>query len=134
VFGTRGNLVQKTINFVRKFVLTAMLLAMSAGTAISADKFGAIAYSSATGSFGYSFDHGSRANAEARAMNECSVRGTGCRVAIWFKNACGAIATGANGWGSAWAGSRQGAERAAINNCRKYTQQCRVLAWSCTSM
>jgi hypothetical protein len=132
VYGRRGNRVQIMTNNLKTLALAAALVAMSAGSAVSADNYGAIAFSSSTGKYGYSFDHTSRANAEARAMYECSARGRGCKVAIWFKNACGAVATGSNGWGSAWGQTRNAAERAAINNCRQYTQQCRVLAWSCT--
>ncbi|MBU4530635.1 MAG: DUF4189 domain-containing protein [Hoeflea sp.] len=104
-----------------------------ASGAASAEYFGAIAYSPTSGVYGFSYDHGSRRDAEARAISECRMRGRGCKVAIWFKNACGSVAVGANGWGTAWAGTRRDAERAAIRNCSRYTGGCRTLAWSCTS-
>ena len=66
-------------------------------------------------------------------MSECSARSRGCKVAIWFKNTCGSVARGSNGWGSAWAESRDKAQRAAIANCSKHTRNCQVLAWTCTS-
>ena len=67
-------------------------------------------------------------------MQNCNANGRGCEVALWFRNSCGALATGANGgWGSAWADSRGAAEAAAINYCSGYTSGCRVLVWSCTA-
>ncbi|SOE08316.1 uncharacterized protein DUF4189 [Hoeflea halophila] len=113
--------------------LALAFVIMGASSAVSADNFGAIAFSKSTGAYGYSYDHQSRQNAEAVAMNECRSRSRGCKVAIWFKNACGSVAIGPNGWGSAWAGSRGNAERAALSNCSKHTRNCKVLAWTCTT-
>lgn len=116
----------------RRIAVVAAILVLTGGAA-SADSFGAIAFSQSTGKFGYSFDHPSRASAETRAMAECTARSRGCKVGIWFKNACGSVATGVNGWGSAWAPSRQQAEQSAIRNCSQHTGGCRTLAWSCTN-
>tara|TARA_R110002020_G_scaffold12842_5_gene46686 strand:+ start:1952 stop:2332 length:381 start_codon:yes stop_codon:yes gene_type:complete len=115
----------------RAAAFAAAILAATAGAA-SADNFGAIAFSQGTGGFGFSYDHGSRRDAENRAMAECRARTRGCKVAIWFKNACGSVARGPNGWGSAWAGSRRQAEQAALRNCSQHSRGCRTLAWSCS--
>lgn len=123
---------QKAVTFLKTTAMAATIVILATGTTFAADKFGSIAFSQSTGVFGYSHDHGSRRDAEARAMSECSSRGRGCKTAIWFKNSCGSVATGTNGWGSAWAGNRREAERAAVNNCSKHTHGCKVLAWSCT--
>ena len=66
-------------------------------------------------------------------MNECASRGRGCKTVMWFKNACAALATGHNGWGTAWADTRQAAERAAIGYCSKSTRGCSILVWTCTT-
>lgn len=125
---------QTAISILKKTTLASAVVLLTAGAAVSADNFGAIAFSQATGGYGYSYDHATRREAESRAMSECSSRNRGCKVAIWFKNACGAVATGSNNaWGSAWAGSREGAERAALGYCRQHTSNCQVLAWTCTS-
>jgi len=126
-------MIRKTTTFLKTAMMASAIVIMTAGTSFSADQFGAIAFSTTTGAFGFSYDHGSRRDAENRAMSECRSRSGGCKVAIWFKNACGSVATGTNGWGSAWAGSRQKADRAALNNCSKHTRNCKVLAWTCTS-
>ncbi|MCY0095088.1 DUF4189 domain-containing protein [Hoeflea ulvae] len=115
----------------RLMIVSAVIFMTSAAS--HADNFGAIAFSQSSGAYGTSYDYSSRRDAENRAMTECRTRSRGCKVAIWFRNACGAVATGANGWGSAWAGNRQQAERAAKQNCSKHTNGCRTLAWSCTS-
>lgn len=125
--------IVKTAGLLIRRMTLAMTIMIAAAGAASADNFGAIAYSNTTGAYGYSYDHRSRGSAEVRAMSECRARGRGCKVAIWFKNACGSVAAGSNGWGSAWASTRRDAERAAIRNCSRYTGGCRTVAWTCTS-
>ncbi len=102
--------------------------------AVAADNFGAISYSNTTGAYGYSYDYPSRGQAEDRSLNECSKRGRGCKVVLWFRNACGALATGTNyGYGFAWAASRGEAEQVALKYCQKYTDSCKVAVWTCTT-
>lgn len=115
-----------------KAASAAIVLLAGAGSSL-ADNYGAIAFSPSSGAHGYSYDFSSRRQAETRAMNECRSRGRGCQIAVWYVNACGAVATGSNGWGSAWAGSRQAAERRAVQECSGYTRNCQVLVWSCTT-
>ena len=70
----------------------ALFVLLGAATAAAAgDNFGAIAFSSSSGATGYSYDYDSRDGAEERALQEC---GPGCKVVLWFKNACGALAVG----------------------------------------
>lgn len=121
------------ISILKNTILAAAIAISTVGAAVAADKFGAIAFSKSTGAYGFSYDHQSRRDAEARAMSECKSRSRGCMIGIWFKNACGSVALGTNGWGSAWAGSRGNAEGAAVANCSKHTGNCRVLAWTCTA-
>ncbi len=100
------------------------------------DMYGAIAYSSATGANGYSYNYTSRSVAQGRALNACEARsGRGdCRVVIWFRNACGAVAVASNGaYGSGWATRLDVAESYAVNSCRQYgNNSCRVTRWVCT--
>jgi len=70
--------------------------------------YGAIAYSPDSGDYGYSFSYSSRAGAERRAKRECGK--TDCTIAAWFRNSCGALATGDDG---TWAGGRGDSESAA---------------------
>jgi hypothetical protein len=117
-------------------VLLAVCLAGVYGSseASAADNFGAISYSNTTGAYGYSYDYPSRGQAEERSLNECAARGTGCKVVLWFRNACGALATGTNyGYGFAWATSRGEAEQVALRYCRKYTNNCKIAVWTCTT-
>jgi serine/threonine-protein kinase len=109
----------------------ASLLALVAGSASAEDNYGAIAFSQATGSYGYTYDYGSRGSAEQGAINKCSGR---CGIVLWFKNACGALATGSgSGYGTGWAGTRRRAEGVAMSNCRERTGGCSILAWACTT-
>lgn len=112
--------------------LGAMLAALVALPGAALADFGAIAYSPTSGAYGYSYAFGSRGEAERAAVRKCRTNGSGCQTAIWFQNACGAVAKGPGGWGSGWATSRQGAYAKALASCQQYSQQCKVLVWSCS--
>lgn len=101
------------------------------GTQRSRNNFGAIAFSQASGSVGYSYDYASSDDAARSAVNSC---GQDCRVVIWFGNACGALAVGSGqAYGSGWAGTQNDAENIAMNSCSANTSNCRVVRWICTS-
>jgi serine/threonine-protein kinase len=114
---------------------TAALLLCAAGQSAAAqDNYGAIAFSPATGAHGWSYDYPSRSAAENAALANCGRYASDCRVPIWFRNACGALAVGAgNGYGSGWGTSRAIAERYALQVCRRYTSGCRIRRWACTT-
>jgi hypothetical protein len=96
--------------------------------------FGAIAYSPSSRAQGYAFDYSTQAEAQARALAECSAKGQGCQSTIWFQNACGALAVGSDGgWGGDWGADQQTAEQKAIAVCSKYTTGCSVVRWVCTT-
>jgi hypothetical protein len=101
------------------------------------DMYGAIAYSQSTGAHGFSNDYSTRSVAQGRALRECNARSNNndCRVAIWFKNSCGAIAVSKNGaYGSAWNSNLQYAKYNAASSCNKYGgSYCQVTRWACTS-
>ena len=121
--------IDMRLKFVGALAIAA--LAASATQALADDHFGAIAYSTSSGSYGYSYDYSSRGEAEDRALAECS---GDCKVVLWFKNACGALAVGNDhGYGTAWAGERGEAEATAMGYCRQYSQGCQVVRWVCTT-
>jgi tRNA A-37 threonylcarbamoyl transferase component Bud32 len=79
---------------------------------------------------GSSWNYPTKAQAEARALLHCT---GGCKVAVWFKYACGAIAFAAEGaWGSGWGTSHAIAERSAIASCQQHSPSCRVDRWVCS--
>ncbi|URK87485.1 DUF4189 domain-containing protein [Rhizobium sp. RCAM05350] len=67
---------------------------------------GAISLSPATGATGWSHDYSTRWEAEEVAQSHCYKNAGDCRVAIWFKNGCGAVARGPDGWGANWAAGK----------------------------
>jgi Domain of unknown function (DUF4189) len=108
----------------------AALLSWSTPAAAD-DNYGAIAFSQDSGNYGYAIDYDSRRSAEADALKEC---GDGCEVVVWFKNACGALATGDdNGYGTGWASNHADAEDIAMSACNKNSSNCSVLRWQCTT-
>ncbi|MGR9275675.1 DUF4189 domain-containing protein [Rhizobium leguminosarum] len=100
--------------------LAILTVLAGAGPAL-ADSYGAIAYSPSIGALGWSYTHDNRGSAND------------CRIAIWFRNACGAVAVGhRGGWGSGWGYDNREAQRQAIRSCRKQTGSCRVIRWQCS--
>jgi serine/threonine-protein kinase len=98
-----------------------------------AQNYGAIAYSPSTGADGWAFDYPSRAVAERNALQDCRKYADDCAIQLWFRDACGALAVGDNGYGTGWGTDRRIAESYAIQTCRKYTSKCAVRRWVCTS-
>jgi hypothetical protein len=94
--------------------------------------FGAIAYSPSTRAHGWAYDYTSRADAERRAMAKCQRHARDCFVPVWFRNACGALAIGFEGYGTGWGASRRLAETYALQSCRRYSGGCWVVRWICT--
>jgi hypothetical protein len=93
-----------------------------------AEKYGAIAYSPATGKYGYSSDCATRAGAEKLALSNCIA--SDARIAIWVKDGWAALYRNSNGaWHSAWSGnSRQEAESIAKSKVPGGTLLCWVFS------
>jgi hypothetical protein len=116
----------------RLIALAALATAIfAAQPALAEDHFGAIAFSNSSGALGWSYEYGSRGRAEEESLQQC---GPGCEVVIWFKNACGAIATSPqHAYGTGWASERGEAEEIAVGECHKHAESCSVAKWVCTS-
>ncbi len=110
--------------------ILAMPLALSNATKASAGTFGSIAYSPATGRYGYSWNYNSRSQAQNAAIRECGVRD--CRVVSWFSNACGSLATSRYGWGSSWNANGAQARISAVRACSQYGPGCRSVRTVCS--
>ncbi len=116
-----------------KHILTALALvsAIAPGVANARDSYGAIAYSFETGASAWSHGFSSAGEAQAFVMKRCNGSANDCK-SLWFKNACGAVAAGPDGWGSAWAPSSGAAQRKAVRSCSQYSNGCRVVRWQCS--
>lgn len=110
----------------------AAALGIAAGPAAAEQLFGAIAFSPRTGAHGWSIGYATRGEAEENAQTNCLKHASDCQLATWFRDACGALAVGRNGWGADWGNTQQEAETAAINACRQHTRNCRVIQRQCT--
>ena len=104
-------------------VLVTAVMA-GAGMASAQDQFGAVAIDEATGATGYAVGQTSQAAAEQAAVQDCG--SAGCVAAMWFSNACGAIALGSGGYGAGWGETRDGAGVYAIDACERHAQNCRI--------
>jgi serine/threonine-protein kinase len=111
------------------FVLLALALATDADAARYGKKqlWGAIAYSSKTGSYGYTVDKRTKRDAETEAYRQC---GTDCDLIRTFRDACGAVAAKPNRVSSDTGASREIVEMKVLKKCGG---GCTVKVWACTS-
>jgi Domain of unknown function (DUF4189) len=89
--------------------------------------WGAIAYNSTDGSYGYAVDQPSKRSAESEAFRQC---GADCDVIRTFRNACGAIAEAERRFAWDTGASREIAEMKARKKCG--ADACRIAVWACT--
>ena len=111
-------------------VLVALLIvALDAAGARVGNRqlWGAIAYSSKTGSFGYAVDRKTKRDAETEAFRQC---GSNCDLIRTFRDACGAVAAKPNRASSDTGASREIAEMKARKKCGS---DCSIKVWACTS-
>ena len=84
------------------------MLAVVPNLVAAQELFGAIAYSDKAHKYGWANNYPTRNEASKAALDGCAKNeGTECRVVVWFRNACGALVTGPDGHGAAWAESRK---------------------------
>lgn len=99
----------------------------------AASVFGAIAISKSTGHVGVAWNQQSRSAAEKAAIAACSTKD--CVSALWFRNACGALAAASNGTvGADWGASLAKAQSKALAACSsKGAKDCAVIDSQCTN-
>jgi hypothetical protein len=110
--------------------LLALALAVVAGS-VAAQKaqktlWGAIAYSTKTGAYGYAVDYATKRAAETEAFRIC---GTNCDLVRSFRNACAAVATREKRVASDTGASREIAQAKALRKCG---DRCTIAVWACT--
>ena len=88
--------------------------------------WGAIAYSTKTGAYGYAVDRTNKRDAETEAFRNC---GTNCDLLRTFRNGCGAVAARPKRVSSDTGASREIAEAKALRKCG---DQCKIAVWACT--
>ena len=92
---------------------------------INRDSFAAIAYSPATGKYGFAYDLRSRAAAEKAALENCKAEDA--RVVAWVNDGFCALALGADKtcWGAGWSygpgSNNDKATEFAVEDCKKRT-------------
>lgn len=108
----------------------------AAQQALANTYYGAIAYSSSTGSHGYSHDYTTPQDATNEALRWCGQysKAGDCKSLVVFKNGCGALAQAPDyAAGSGWGPDRGTAEAYALRSCEKYGSNCKIIRWVCTS-
>ena len=113
--------------------LLLLVAALVPCVSLAQDYYGAIAYSNKTKAHGWAKDYPARAPAEKAALANCAKHAEDCSAVLWFKNACGSLATGPKGSGWAWATAQGEADRAALNACARHSSACTVKQRVCTT-
>jgi hypothetical protein len=89
-------------------------------------RWGAIAYSTRTGAYGFAVDRTTKRDAETEAFRNC---GTNCDLLRTFRNSCGAVAVRPKRFASDTGASREIAEAKALRKCG---DTCKIAVWACT--
>src|SRR5258708_17594490 len=112
---------------MRSFAIAAALLAFSvlatdaSGARVGKRQlWGAIAYNSKTGAFGYAIDRKTKREAETAAFSQC---GSNCDLIKTFRDSCGVVAVGGKRVVSDTAASREYAETTVLRKCEQDTWQ-----------
>lgn len=94
--------------------------------------FGAIARGQSSEALGYSSKMTSREEAERAALSTCT---SNCTIAVWFQDACGAVAQGNNGWGTNFGMTTDEARTKAMEACVAYNlqQECKAKLVVCSN-
>ena len=126
--GTRRNDVTATMR--RGLLLVALMLVVPAQAAKQSavpNRFGAIAYHRASGSYGFAVDRRSAREAKVEALKQCS--NTDCEVVLSLKASCGAVAKSPKSHFASRGTTREEAETKARRQCGA---RCEVVVWACT--
>ena len=89
--------------------------------------WGAIAFNSKSGSYGYSVDRKTKREAEMDAFRQC---GSNCDLIRPFRDACAAVASKPTRTSSDTGASREIAEMKAMKKCGS---DCAIKVWACTT-
>ena len=108
------------------------MLAVVPHVAAAQELFGAIAYSEKAQKYGWANNYPERDGATKAALEFCARNGPDCRVVLWFRNACGALVTGPDGHGAAWAENRKVAINRATKLCAERSEACKLTRSFCT--
>jgi uncharacterized protein DUF4189 len=109
------------------FALVLGFVPVSALHAQDDDKYAAIAYSPKTGKWGYGCNYPTKAEAIARAKEECGAKDARTN---WCKNAWISLALSdqsKGGWGSAWGETRDAAQAASRKECLARNPDARIV-------
>ncbi len=117
-----------------QFLICALLLTGFAAASRVEASYGAIAYSVATGSTGWSRGFYTQSEAEYEALRRCYA--SDCKPVVWFNGACGALAVSRYNpslYGWAWNTEVAFAENQALRFCQIHGGlDCKTVAWACS--
>ncbi len=117
-------------------VLVRGLLLMLALVPINApaqELFGAFAYSVKEKKHGWAINFPTKEAAEHAALEHCHKNAETCQNILWFRNACGALVTGPEGFAAEWAEDQTNAVNKALKACATRSASCAVTATYCTA-
>jgi hypothetical protein len=113
-------------------LVTLAMLAVVPHVAAAQELFGAIAYSDKAQKYGWANNYPTRQAATQAALASCAKEGPECSVVLWFRNSCGALVTGPDGYGAAWEANQTAAVNKALKLCAARSRACAVTRSFCT--
>jgi serine/threonine-protein kinase len=110
-----------------------LMLALVPVTANAEELFGAFAYSVKEKKHGWAVNFPTKEAAEQAALEHCQKNAETCQNILWFRNACGALVTGPEGFAAEWAEDQTNAVNKALKACATRSASCAVTATYCTA-
>lgn len=124
-----SRLATQLLSTVLMAVLAPAALADRPSKAGRSGHHGALAYESASGAFGYSYDFQTSRQAKEAALAQCA--NPKCIVIANIKNSCAAIVQGPKRTFSSQGATRDEAETRAMKKCED-GKPCKPVGWVCT--
>ena len=115
---------------VRRLLLMLALVPIAAN---AQELFGAFAYSVKEKKHGWAINFPTKEAAEQAALVHCQKNAETCQNILWFRNACGALVTGPEGFAAEWAEDQTDAVNKALKACATRSGSCAVTATHCTA-
>ncbi|EAQ04067.1 30S ribosomal protein S12 [Pseudooceanicola batsensis HTCC2597] len=125
-----------------RVALISVLALVAAPVSVSAETYGAIAYSFQSDKYGRAWNYGSRQEAEKAAIGFCKAAGgKRCKIGVWLQDTCGAFSVSETSRNMKQAGSSWGftssnaAHGRAVQECeaRDGAGTCHVVASVCSN-
>lgn len=128
-----GAMGRNMSTMARAAAAATLVVACLVASPALAQYHGAIGYSPTTGAMGWSFDYPNAEEAQKIALMRCAEHAADCKIAVRFRDGCGAVVVGEEAQTAAGSPSRSDAVLMAMRRCSARSDGCKVRRWVCTT-